>query len=405
MKLQAALIALPALLILVGASRAGDMFPFPIQTLNANHDATDMSWMNECPAGKSGFIRVRDGHFVDGKGQRIRFLGVNIGYSGCFPEHADAERLAARLAKLGINCVRLHSMDAFHSPLGIWDPAFKDRQHIDAGQLDKLDYLISQFKRRGIYANINLHVTRKFTEADGFLEAAGLPKYDKGVDNFEPRMIALQKEYASQLLTHVNPYTKTRYVAEPSVAIVEINNENSLVDYCVDGSIASWPERYLAQLREKWDSWLRERYSTTDKLREAWKAGSEPLGDNILANADFSAGTERWLLEAPSPAKAVMEVLDDGPEPGMKCLHAKLIVPGVQSWHFQVHQLGLDLVEGKPYMVRFRARSDQPREIRLDARLDIGGTSAFRGRSALGRSGASSSTLSTPVRSSRIIQG
>ena len=101
MKLQAALIALPALLILVGASRADDMFPFPIQTLNANHDATDMSWMNERPAGKSGFVSVKDGHFVDGKGKRVRFLGVNIGYSGCFPEHAIAEKLAARLAKLG----------------------------------------------------------------------------------------------------------------------------------------------------------------------------------------------------------------------------------------------------------------------------------------------------------------
>ncbi len=346
------------------------MFPFSVETMDVAHDATDMSWMNECPAGKGGFVRAMDGHLFDGKGNRVRYLGVNLGYSGCFPEHAVAERLALRLSKLGINCVRLHSMDAMYSPLGIWDPAFKDKQHIDAGQLDRLDYLISQFKLRGIYANINLHVTRKFTEADGFLETARLPKYDKGVDNFEPRMIALQKEYATQLLTHLNPYTKTRYVDEPSVAMIEINNENSLVDYCLDGSVADWPEYYLSQLREKWVTWLRAKYSSTENLRMAWKAGSEPIGANILTNSDFSAGTERWLLEAPSPAKASMEVMD-GPQPGMKCLHAKLTNPGAQAWHFQVHQLGLDLVEGKPYTVRFRARSDQPREIRLDVRLDI----------------------------------
>jgi len=313
---------------------------------------------------------VKGGHFVDGAGKRIRFLGVNLGYAGCFPEHADAERLAARLAKLGVNCVRLHSMDALYAPKGIWDPAFTDHQHIDAGQLDKLDYLIYQFKRRGIYANINLHVTRKFSEADGFPEADKLPKYDKGVDNFEPRMIALQKEYAKQLLTHKNPYTKSGYVDEPSVAMVEINNENSLVEDCLDGSVGDLPEYYLSQFREKWVSWLRAKYPSIEQLRASWQAGSEPIGDNILANSDLSSGTERWLLEAPSPAEAVMEVLDAGPQPGIKCLHAKLTRPGAQAWHFQVHQLRLNLVEGKPYTVRFWARSDQTRAVNLDVRLD-----------------------------------
>jgi hypothetical protein len=364
------ILILSVLFVLSVPCSADDMFPFPIRTLDTQHDATDMSWMNEGPAGEYGFIQVKDGHFADGKGKRIRFLGVNLGYGGCFPEHSDAERLAARLAKLGVNCVRLHSMDGMYSPKGIWDPAFKDHQHIDAGQLDKLDYLIFQFKRRGIYSDINLHVTRKLTEADGFPDASELPKYDKGVDNFETRMIVLQKEYARQLLTHLNPYTSTRYVDEPSVALIEINNENSLVNDCVDGSIGDLPVYYLAQLRDKWVSWLRAKYASTDKLRKSWQAGSEPIGDNLLANSDFSAGKSNWVLEAPPPAEAMMEVQDTGPQPGMKCLHAIMTKPGKESWHFQVHQLGLDLVEGKPYTVRFWARSDQPRPIDLDVRLD-----------------------------------
>ncbi|HET6454743.1 MAG TPA: carbohydrate binding domain-containing protein [Armatimonadota bacterium] len=363
-------LVLSVLFVLSVPCLAADMFPFPIRVFDIQHDATDMSWMNEDLAGEYGFVKVKDGHFLDGKGKRIRFLGVNLGYGGCFPEHSDAERLAARLAKLGVNCVRLHSMDGMYSPKGIWDPAFKDHQHIDAGQLDKLDYLIFQFKRRGIYSNINLHVTRKLTEADGFPDASKLLKYDKGVDNFETRMIVLQKEYARQLLTHLNPYTSTRYVDEPSVAMIEINNENSLVNDCVDGSIGDLPEYYLAQLRDKWVSWLRAKYASTDKLRESWQAGSEPIGDNILSNSDYANGTERWLLEAPAPAEAVMGVENNGPQPGMKCLHAIMTKPGKESWHFQVHQLGLDLVEGKPYTVRFWARSDQPRPINLDVRLD-----------------------------------
>ncbi len=350
--------------------RAAEMFPFPVQTLNANHDATDMFWLNECPAGKNGPIRVKAGHFADGNGKRIRFLGVNLCNSGAFPDHAVAEKLAARLANLGVNCVRLHHMDGVSAPNGIWNPAYKDRQHMDAGQLDKLDYLIYQLKQHGVYADINLHVSRKFGPADGFQDADKLPKYDKGLDNFESRMIQLQKEYAKTLLTHLNPYTKMRYVDEPSVAMIEINNENSLVDACMDGSLAEIPDYYLSQIRGKWNEWLKARYSTTEKLRHAWQSESEPLGRNILANSELSAGTDHWAVEAPKPAVAVMEIAD-GPTPGTKALHARLIQPGKEVWHFQVHQTGLDMEEGKQYTIRFEARADHDREIDVYTGMDI----------------------------------
>ncbi len=235
-----------AVVVLSAAGAAGgaegEMFPFSVQTLDVNDDATDMSWMNDCPAGKSGFVQVKDGHFADGAGKRVRFLGVNVCYATAFPTHAEADVLAARLAKLGFNCVRLHHMDGLRAPMGIWDPAYKDYQHMDAGQLDKLDYFIAQLKKHGIYVDMNLHVSRQFTKADGFPDADKLTKYCKGVDNFEPRMIELQKVYARELLTHLNPYTKTRYADEPAVAIIEINNENSLLEYCIDGTIDTLPE-------------------------------------------------------------------------------------------------------------------------------------------------------------------
>ena len=41
---------------------------------------------------------------------------------------------------------------------------YRDRRHISPAQLDKLDYLIAQLKKNGIYADINLHVSRQFTE-------------------------------------------------------------------------------------------------------------------------------------------------------------------------------------------------------------------------------------------------
>ncbi len=99
---------------------------------------------------------------------------------------------------------------------------------IDPKRLERLDYLIAQFKQHGVYVDMNLHVSRWFDQAEGFTARQQRPEYDKGLDNFEPRMIELQKKYARDLLTHVNPYTKNSYATEPAVAFVEINNENAL---------------------------------------------------------------------------------------------------------------------------------------------------------------------------------
>jgi hypothetical protein len=44
-------------------------------------------------------------------------------------------------------------------------------------------------------------------------------------------------EFARQLLTHCNPYTKTEYRNEPAVAIVELLNENSIVEAWVRGRL------------------------------------------------------------------------------------------------------------------------------------------------------------------------
>ena len=48
------------------------------------------------------------------------------------------------------------------------------------------------------------------------------------MDVFHPDLIAANKRYARDLLTHVNAYTKARYADEPAVAMVEINNEDTI---------------------------------------------------------------------------------------------------------------------------------------------------------------------------------
>lgn len=90
-------------------------FPFMPPWDDASPSVTNMSALLDKPAGKAGFLVVKDGHFFAGE-KRIRFFGVNTVFGANFPTHEDATKIAARMAKFGINCVRFTHMDKFASP-------------------------------------------------------------------------------------------------------------------------------------------------------------------------------------------------------------------------------------------------------------------------------------------------
>jgi hypothetical protein len=360
--------------LLTAQAQETPLFPFAIPWDDSGPAVTDVSALNPTPAGNGGFITPRNGHFYDEKGRRVRFLGVNFTFSADFPDKADAEKVAARLHKYGVNIVRLHHMDMQYAPNGIWDPAFKDKQHLDKDQLDRLDNLVYQLKQHGIYVNINLHVSRSFTEADGLPETDKLPEMSKIVSFFDPRMIELQKSYAHDLLTHLNPYTGTRYVEEPAVAVIEINNEDTLLGAAWDGSLTTLPPHYKAELTGLWNDWLKQKYKSTVGLKRAWSAGDKPFGPNLLANADFTRGAEHWNLELnQAPASARMQLPDDLALPSGvagKALRVAIETLGTQNWHIQLHQAGLDLTEGEPYTVTFWAKADHARPLSVYAAID-----------------------------------
>src|SRR5690606_27509963 len=155
------------------------------------------------------------------------------------------------------------------------------QRNLDPTQLDKLDFLISQLKNKGIYVNINLHVGRDWDERDGFIDKKNRPKHDKGLNHFEPRMIELQKEYATKLLTHVNPYTKTAYRDEPAVAMVEINNESGLINQYLRGLLTPLPAPYRAQMVKLWNEWLKKKYGNSEKLYQAWQLNENTYTSRI----------------------------------------------------------------------------------------------------------------------------
>ena len=166
----------------------------------------------------SSHLVVKGSHFYDGD-SRYRVWGVNVCFAANFPKEEDAPVIADRLAAAGVNGVRLHHMDSARWPRGIWNR--EDGKTIEPQALARLDRFIHELAQRGIRVNLNLHVGKEHSRD------LGLPKgpdnYDKIVAIFTPKLIDAQKQYARQILGHVNPLRGKRYADDPAIGFVEIS--------------------------------------------------------------------------------------------------------------------------------------------------------------------------------------
>lgn len=276
------------------------LIPFVLPWDDATPSVTNISSWLDAPAGGRGFIIAKDGHLFAGN-KRVKLFGVNLTSAANFPTHEEADKIAARLAKFGIGCVRLNQLDAEPSPKGLLK---QDRTTIDAAQLEKLDYLIAALKKNGIYVDICLHAGRNYP---GMPEWESMPVHFKGVDNFQPRMIEQQRNYARDLLTHVNAYSHTTYANEPAVAFVEINNESSLLREWWECNLDAMPAPYADELRKQWNAWLSAKYGTEAKLRAAWNAHETPAGKEIFGNPQLGG----WSEHPQYPTSVKLERIPD----------------------------------------------------------------------------------------------
>lgn len=269
------------------AEELAPMFPFVI-SYDGPDNASSVAHFLEAPAGKHGFIRVKDDHFVTDAGP-IRFHATNLTGPANFPSHADADKLAERLARFGINCVRLHYMDALYGNFmtnkvpGIFGGDPRTHRTLDPQRMDCLDYLVAALKKRGVYVDINLLVARPLRDT------------------------ASQKAYARELLTHVNSYTGLAYTDDPCVAFIEIKNENGLVYSYYRGHLDNPSQGF----RQQWNAWLAKRYLTSEALRQAWQWNVAPLSGEQIPEGSFkqpiTMDGSKWIF-ALSWAKAACAV-------------------------------------------------------------------------------------------------
>lgn len=356
-----------ALADVAGSGELAPLFPFRVvhgapQNIT-NVQTWDGAWQ---PAGRDGFVRAAGTTFVNDRGP-CRFTGTNICFSGCFPEHDQAEQVAADLARFGINLVRLHYVHHKFPPNKIY--ASPD-SFIEPVQLEKFDYLFNQLKRRGIYVYMQLNIARKFGKAAGFENANKLPWYNNGIDNIEPRMIALQKKYVRDLLTHVNPYTGLAYKDEPAIATLELANENSVVIKWCKKELDDLPSPYQELFQGMWNDWLRKKYGTTADLCRAWGCRADPLGDEMIPDGHFpkapanAANYPAWGLQGDGLSQGAWEIVADDPSSPPEKKFCRLTIrrlgktPNMPQFYRR-----LKVTEGTQYNLSFRLRASAPSQV------------------------------------------
>ena len=237
---------------------------------------------DEKPAGKHGFVHA-DGEvlrFEDGT--LAKFWGVNFNGGACFPGKDYAHQVATRLAQSGCNLVRFHQLDAEWDTPNIFaftkGERVKTTRVLDPRSLDALDYLIFCLKQEGVYCYLDMNTYRKFKEGDGVEQVELLQDMGKPWCITDPKMLELQKEFATQIWSHYNPYTELCYKDDPVFVMTEIINECDLFLDTNSSKQDYVPETYyIDQFRQGFKNWLTRKSIQYDWENCALYASDAPL--------------------------------------------------------------------------------------------------------------------------------
>ncbi|MBC3920135.1 hypothetical protein H8L32_21905 [Undibacterium sp. CY18W] len=313
------LVSLLAWCVVAVSARAGESAWYPFEV---NEDAlsgvVDFGGMNHAlEAGDRLYVKgshfFRLGHDVKPgtrDDSRVRLFGISLANTANFPEEKDAVKIAQRLRRLGFNAVRLHHLDTILSdsqeqPRGILTtaafPSFNE------AALLRLRVFINALKAEGLYVNLNLHVGYQFRPAvdqvTPMTPGEQMPFASHPLHLFEPRMISLQAEYVQQLLRRLE------LKDDPALAMIEINNESSLLGAWQRTQLDGLTGEYERQLQQNWQKWVLRQYGSAEQACAVWDSCSLPRKGIInvkSSEASVLEYGEGWFARLQRLASRVM---------------------------------------------------------------------------------------------------
>ena len=163
------------------AATGGDWIPFAAERGIEPGSALDFSHVAaaHAPCGVHGRVVVRGDHyeFSERPGEPVRLWGVNICSGANFPDVEKADAIAAHLAALGYNAIRIHHHDGglvgqdpdALGPAGSREEAAaggsggaspRPFPGLQAAALRRQDALVAACSRHGLYIITDLYVSR-----------------------------------------------------------------------------------------------------------------------------------------------------------------------------------------------------------------------------------------------------
>jgi hypothetical protein len=273
----------------------------------AGGSALDASGLLDRHAGGRGFVSAKGGHLVFADGTRARFFGVQLLPPVAFLEPARADALADRLARSGVNLVRLGDLDSAHGPArSLFDDAREDTRELDPVSISRLDHLIAALKRRGIYVALELQGARRFRPEDDVPSVSLLGLGGGPGAIFDPKLRAAMLKTADGLLGHVNPETGLALKDDPALAWITLFGEVSLFDQ-IDHTDALPPSLASA---------LKTRAQGQSGWRVVESASLKEIADELrgLGAKQPIAGVSHWRREglfSQAQAAPGLDLVDD----------------------------------------------------------------------------------------------
>ena len=286
--------------------RPGDWYDFRVPTILSAPLPIDPSLAVTGPASRR--VVVRDGHLSYEGGPRARFWGVNLVGPGAVPDPSVAKDYALGIARAGFNLVRPHHID------GDTEGSVVNPRRGEPGEplalpeaLDRFDRFHAELAAAGVYTWAETWTLRSFRPEEGLLAPGGLRVGNKDVSHFEPEYLEAKKAWIRAVWDRVNPYTGLRYADDPSIAVFELANEDSLIVAWNGGNLEKIPGPHRDRLDQLWNAWLRTRYKTDAAITQAWKnnvRGGLQLGESLSLDSIAREPASRSRAELYPHARA-----------------------------------------------------------------------------------------------------
>lgn len=232
--------------------------------------ALDLADPNQQPAGNKGWVvATSDGHFAfDSAPQTpVRFYGINLLGTACNPTHAQADRIATQLQRMGYNGVRLLAAE------DVYNAFTTNSTSLDLTKLERTHYLLSVLKAKGMYISFDLYAERSIKDNEVIPGPCSWEDM-RALVLINPTARQNWLTFALNLMNSTNPYTGLKLKDDPSIAFLGMVNENTLAGMYNAGQIR-------AELRAMFDA----------KWQAAGNSGPfNPLTD---VGARFAAGLEK----------------------------------------------------------------------------------------------------------------